>query len=183
MESERFDSVVRSLSSGAARRTFLGALVGGALGLAGLVESGAKKGKGKGKKKKKGDKCTKVRSKCAGGKCFFGDACCSEFDCDSCSNLSCVKGTPGVCECLPGEIFHNGRCGLFPTCLSAGEVRPFDGIRCCSGIQHTEGPNEAPFDVCDPGVLSCLADSDCTGQPCRGFSCEAPELACIAIPK
>lgn len=184
MESERFDSAVRAMSAGAARRTFLGALAGGALGLAGLAGSEAKK-KG-GKKNKTKEQCKKLNKSCNGGKCGMGKACCSEFDCDSCTNLSCVGGSVGKkvgkCGCEDEEIFFNGRCGHLPTCLSAGEVRPFGGTRCCSGIEHSEGPDEAPFAVCDPGFLSCLADSDCVGQPCRGFTCEAPELFCRTVP-
>ncbi len=178
MDSSRFDTAVRSWSVGAQRRTVLGSLIGGAFGVAGLAESDAKK-KGKGKKKK--GKCDKSAKACAGGRCSYGDACCKEADCDSCTNLSCVNGTPGVCGCLPDEIFFQGRCGQLPTCLSAGERREFYDIRCCSGSQHTEGPDGAQYDVCDPGYLSCLADSDCVGQPCRGFTCEAPEIFCNSL--
>jgi hypothetical protein len=179
MDSSQFDRVTRSLSAATPRRTTLGLLVGGALGLAGLAGSEAKKGKGK--KKKKKDICKKTAAACGRGKCTMGQACCSDLECDDCTSLYCVGGgggRPGVCGCEGGDILHNGRCGTRPDCLSAGERREFTDIRCCSGSEHVESPDNNPYNVCDPGVLSCLADSDCTGGKCRGFLCAGLEVDC-----
>jgi hypothetical protein len=182
MDSSRFDRVARTLSSVTPRRTTIGLLLGGALGIASLAGSETKKGKGKGKgKNKKKDICKKANAACANGKCTMGQACCSDLHCDDCTNVYCVGGgggRPGVCGCEGGDILHNGRCGTRPVCLSAGERREFADIRCCSGIEHSEGPPSNPYSVCDPGVLSCLADSDCTGGKCRGFVCAGLEVDC-----
>lgn len=189
MEADRFERAVRLLTTSPSRRHVLGGLIslclGGVLGrdLPGAQAKGKKSKGGKAKKgkKKKNDVCTKAAAACAGGKCGLGQPCCSDLQCDSCKSLYCVGGgggRPGVCGCDDTDVLHNGRCGTKPTCLSAGERREFYDIRCCSGSQHTEGPEEAPYDVCDPGVLSCLADSDCTGGKCRGFLCYGLEVDC-----
>lgn len=178
MDSVQFDQVARTLSGVTPRRTTIALLLGGALGLAGLAESEARKGKGKKKKKKKPDICKKTSAACGRGRCGMGQACCSDLECDDCANLFCAGGgggRPGTCGCESPDILMNGRCGTLPECLSAGEIRQsqFD-IRCCSGSEHIEGN----FAICDPGVLSCLADSDCTGGKCRGFVCAGLEVDC-----
>ena len=187
MDGSRFDALTRSLTDvSTQRRTAFGLLVGGSLSIAELAAGAARKkgGKGKGKKgkDKNKDKCKKASKACAGGKCGMGQTCCSDLECDSCTNLYCVGGgggRPGVCGCEGTDILHNGRCGTMPICLSAGERRGFFDIRCCSGSQHTEGPEEAPYDVCDPGVLQCLAGTDCVGGSCRGFLCAGLEVDCL----
>lgn len=177
MDDVRFDQVARSLRGVAPRRGALGLLMGGALGLTGLAGSDAKKkGKGK-KKKKKNDVCKKVDQACGdNGGCAFGANCCTDLNCDNCSNAFCLssdKDTVGICDCLSTHQFLNGRCGEKPECLSAGIARTsqFD-IRCCSGIQDME------TDICQPGVLSCLTNDDCDSGLCRGFVCAAATLEC-----
>ena len=185
MDHKQFDSLARSLHTGAPRRTALGLLLGGGLGLVGWAGGeGRGKGKGKGKGKKDKDKefCKKKSAECR-GKCGMGAACCSSFDCDGCAFLFCNRrdgSKTGTCGCLDetDEMF-NGVCGTRPQCIPAGQQRNFFDIRCCSGIQHTVDPNAPnPIDVCDPGYLSCLSDSDCVGGSCRGFECAAPTLEC-----
>jgi len=178
MDADQFDQVARFLNGTTPRRTTLGLLVGGALGLAGLADSEAKKGKGK--KKKKKDICKKTAATCGRGKCKMGQACCSDLECDDCTNVYCVGGgggRPGVCGCEGTDILHNGRCGTKPECLSAGERRGFNDIRCCSGSEITD-INSGDLGRCLPGVLSCLADADCTGGKCRGFFCAGLEVDC-----
>jgi hypothetical protein len=57
MDASHFDRLARSLSASGSRRGTLAALLGGTLGLLGVAETTARKGKrnGKGKKKKKND--------------------------------------------------------------------------------------------------------------------------------
>lgn len=185
MDGNRFDDVTRSLRTTSPRRGALGFLLGGALGLAGLAESEAKKGKGKGKgkgkkkKKKKSTVCADAESLC-GGKCTFSQTCCSALDCDSCRNLYCnnsAVGTPGVCGCDTGDELYNGRCGTKPQCIPAGTKREETDIRCCSGSQILD-INSPENGKCLPGVLSCLSNSDCTGGVCRGYQCYGFELGC-----
>lgn len=186
MDGNRFDDVTRSLRMTSPRRGALGWMLGGALGLAGLAEIEAKgkgKGKGKGKKKKKLDVCEKSAKACAGGKCTAGQACCSDLECDNCTNVYCVGGgggRPGVCGCEGTDVMSNGRCGTKPQCIPAGQKREFTDIRCCSGNEITdiESPENGK---CLPGVLSCLSNGDCTGGECRGYQCYGLELGCPAF--
>jgi len=53
MDSDRFDSLTRNLTTAGSRRVALGSLLAGSLALLGLGGTDAKKGKGKKKKKKK----------------------------------------------------------------------------------------------------------------------------------
>jgi hypothetical protein len=190
MDAQTFDRFTMNAVTNATRRTALGLLLGGMLGLAGLDPGdakGKKGGKGKGKKKKKNRKdqaatdCEALDKACGQGGCAYGAACCFNYNCDSCSSSNCVgtpPGTPGTCGCLPGETFFNGSCGLKPECLPAGSVRSFDDIRCCSGIEHEVDGDV--FAICDPGYLSCLDNADCVGGSCRGYVCAAPTLDCLA---
>jgi hypothetical protein len=192
MDVKRFDNMARALRATQPRRGVAGLLLGGALGLTGLAESQAKggggkgggKGKGKGGKGKKKNKdkkwntCTRAAGNCLGSICSVGDYCCSDIDCDCRENLFCRYANPkdehGACGCLPGEVMHAGRCGFRTGCISAGESYDPATQVCCSGSSHKEGFN----DVCDPGVLACNTDGDCTNGSCRGWQCHAPELSC-----
>jgi hypothetical protein len=195
MDSSEFDALVRDLTSTRSRRSALMGAVGGALGLVGLAQSQAKgggkggggkgKGKGKGKDKKKDKKrvtCLGITAICGGSSCGMDDVCCEQIDCDCRQGLYCnrvdLSDEMGSCGCLPGEEYVNGRCGTKPDCIPAGGRRGFFDRLCCSGSQHTEGPDDAPYDVCDAGDLVCLSDGDCTGGSCRGYACYAPELDC-----
>ncbi|MCA9879664.1 MAG: hypothetical protein KC442_17850 [Thermomicrobiales bacterium] len=182
MDDVRFDHIARSLHNLAPRRGALGLLLGGALGLAGLAESEAKK-KGKKKKKQKQKKaCQKLTQACGIFGCQFGARCCSGYNCDQCSASSCINrgkdgfGTCG-CDADDGETFLNGRCGVKPECIPAGTIRSGNDIRCCSGSQIID-INDPENGKCLPGVLSCLSNADCTGGLCRGYVCAAATLEC-----
>ncbi|MFN8663132.1 MAG: hypothetical protein U0075_14690 [Thermomicrobiales bacterium] len=186
MDGNRFDDVARTLQAGRPRRGVFGLLLGGALGLAGLAESQAKGGKGGGKgkgkkKKKKPTTCMKAAATCGGSSCGMGDTCCASIDCDCRQGLYCnftdPKSESGTCGCMPGEIMHNGRCGTKKDCIPAGGKRYFGDKLCCSGSEHSGGPNTI-YGICDAGDLACLTDADCTGGSCRGYMCYAPELDC-----
>lgn len=182
MDGTRFDIATRALSDDTPRRSILGLLLGGTLGLAGLAESaakgkGKKKGKGKGKKKKS-SVCSEAEKMCKGN-CTFGQTCCSSFDCDTCRNLYCssTPGKPGICGCDGTDELYNGRCGTKPVCIPAGQYREFGDTRCCSGSEITD-INSPENGKCLPGTLSCLSNSDCTGGVCRGYQCYGFELGC-----
>lgn len=184
MDGNRFDDATRTLTATAPRRGAFSLLLGGALGLAGLAGSEARKGKGKGKgkkKKKKPSTCLKAAATCGGSSCGMGDTCCAQIDCDCRQGLYCnfknPKSESGTCGCLAGEAIHNGRCGKKPTCIPAGQKREFYDVMCCSGSEVTDIEDPA-VGTCLPGDLLCLSDADCTGGSCRGYACYAPELDC-----
>src|SRR3954467_4116118 len=105
MDANRFAALSRTLSEATTRRrTAVGLLLGGALGLADVVNGAAKnkgKGKGKGKDKKKDKKdpqataCEAVDKACGQGGCAFGAACCFNYNCNTCPNAFCVGTPPG----------------------------------------------------------------------------------------
>ena len=171
------------------RRSVIGGLLGGALGLAGLARGQAKgkggkggggKGKGKGKRKdRKPTTCMKAAAVCHGSHCGMGDECCEMIDCDCRQGLVCNYTTSesGTCGCVPDEVMHNGRCGTKKDCIPAGGKRYFGDRLCCSGSEHSGGPNTI-YGICDVGDLACLTDSDCNSGSCRGYMCYAPELDC-----
>ena len=174
--------MARGFQADVPRRSVIGGLLGGALGLAGLASGQAKGkgGKGKGKRKKnKVGVCEKSAAVCRDSRCGMGDECCSHFECDCRQNLVCnfTNSESGTCGCLPGEVMHNGRCGSPKDCIPAGGKRYFGDKACCSGSEHSAGPNTI-YGICDPGNLSCISDADCTGGSCRGRMCYAPELTC-----
>ena len=101
MNSSRFDSFTRALTDPRSRRTALSALLGATLGLLGLVDTEAKKGKGKRKKKNK--KKTPCVPACAGKTCG-SDGC--GGTCGSC-NGACPDGT---CICPSGSRLCGTTC-------------------------------------------------------------------------
>lgn len=150
MDGGRFDDLARKLPAASLRRTALGLLFGGALGLAELTRSKAKK-KGK---KRKGKKGNKRKKSCPGG-------------CDRCARTICLDG---ACQCSPGLIRHYGVCGRFPDCRESLFIVS-DASECCSESVIVDDGGQLR---CAPGNFMCLSPFDCAdGGPCRGFMCTA----------
>jgi hypothetical protein len=203
VDTNRFDHVVRSLQAGAPRRQVLGVLLGGALGVAGLAESEAKRkrkisiclnGQTKSINKKKKASflsqgatvgaCPKsppaptcpTTQKLCNGRCIDQAKCCTDADCDKCKQLTCQNET---CACKPGTIADvNGFCGIPPangaSCGSPGQIVANQGL-CCSS---TSAPQVGGV-LCLPGTTTCRSAADCGNNPCKGFMCPAVYTATV----
>jgi hypothetical protein len=162
MDAEQFDTLARSLTDSRSRRRALAAVLGGALGAAGLAESDARnKKKCPPCKKRQKGKCRGNQpdgTLCKGGRCQGGRCCvpttCADRgkDCgnlaDGCGSiLNCGDtcpppqtcgggGTPNLCGCVP----TNGACDLNTPAACC------DQACCLNGIAGA---------VCAPGVPSC----------------------------
>ena len=145
MDADRFETLLRSVSSSGNRRRVLAALVGATLGLRGLAAAEARK---KGKKKKKKKPCGP--DTCAG--CCDGGRCVPGTTFDACG------GGGAVCEiCGPDFACINRRCQV--SCV--GELGVCDEGRCCdqdSGLCKAGNENRA----CSSGgpdqeCVDCLA--------------------------
>ncbi len=165
MDARGFDVVTRALQAGTPRRTTLGLLLGAALGITGLADSNAKKGKGKKGKNKNKKKCGNGKKLC-GNACILQTDCCTDADCNACAREICQSG---VCDCHPNLIRSNGVCGTFISCQPAGTIVS-SYHECCS--------EESIFDAdsgqerCLPGKFMCTTLIDCVDKgPCRGFMC------------
>lgn len=166
MDARGFDVVTRALQAGTPRRTTLGLLLSAALGITGLADSNAKKGKGRKGKKKNKKKCGNGKKLC-GNACIPQSDCCTDADCNACAREICQNG---VCDCHPNLIRSNGVCGTFPTCQSVNTVVS-DSFDCCSDEAIDDGSGQLR---CLPGRFQCLTPYDCVSGDCRGFMC--PEL-------
>jgi hypothetical protein len=120
MDADRFDRLARSLTTGRSRRGALATLLGGALGLLGLAETAARKGRKKKGKKKKGTckpNCIAPMT-CQRGKCDCPDPtvlCNGECYVNTCN--AGLAFNPLTCECCRA----NGSGGCFsgpPSCCS-----------------------------------------------------------------
>jgi hypothetical protein len=158
MDAHCFDTLTRSLTATRSRRGTLTALLGGTLGLLGLADTAATKGKGngKGKKKKKtggsspppastdptilkevGESCLgrRVGKSCQSGNCGCTPTTCTcRVDENNCTNY----GGP----CTNDSVCCNGPCGWFnglgtcrnPQCGQPGaQCNSLDRVECCQG--------------------------------------------------
>ena len=162
MDADRFDSILRTLTTSPSRRHALRLLAGSAAATLPLAETrwadakGGKKGKGKG--------CPNGKKKC-GKKCIAQGSCCTFTDCTGCSNeQACVNGT---CQCTPDLIKHNGKCGLFIDCQAYGETCT-SSIDCCGNCVFDADTGESR---CAKSIYNCITDNDCLSGPCIGFLC------------
>ncbi|MGH2617440.1 MAG: hypothetical protein ACRDJC_19575 [Thermomicrobiales bacterium] len=130
MDSERFDSLVRSLPPSGNRRGALAALLGGALAALSLTESAAKK---KNMKKKKCG-CRGGRKHLTNGSC--AKVCADESDCAlicACGLLS-VEGERHcasdfmICTQIPQSCSTTAQCPLGQYCLA---IAGFCGTNRC----------------------------------------------------
>jgi hypothetical protein len=165
MDVDRFDAVLRALSSSPSRRHALRLLASTVVvglpvaGTRSVDAKGGKKGKGKGKG------CPKGKKKC-GKKCIAQESCCTFVDCTGCSHeRACVNGK---CQCDPELIMHNGKCGFFINCQGFGEPCTSGGVDCCGNCVFDVDAGESR---CSKSIHDCITDNDCLSGPCIGFLC------------
>ncbi len=204
MDRHRFDHAVRALQGGAPRRQVLGVLLGGALGIAGLVESEAKKKKkvtlclnGQTMTVKKSKQASLLSQgatkgacpsqpscptgqKLCNARCIDNARCCTDADCDKCKQQTCQSNT---CACKPGTVADaTGFCGTPPpagtNCVPVGGPFVNSAGQCCSQNAILANPITQDF-ACIPGGSTCVSPPDCGGGACRGFLCPAPYAATV----
>jgi hypothetical protein len=133
MDSDRFDTLTRSLTNARSRRGTLASLLGGTLGLLGLADATAKRGNdvhGEGKKKKKkscakaGQATSKKRKKCCPGLVKDASGSCAAPR-SGCIPTTC---TPNACGSVPdgcGGTLGCGGCAGNSLCVG-GACQPCD---------------------------------------------------------
>jgi hypothetical protein len=170
MDDNQLDQIIRSLTVPSSRRIAVSGLVGSALAAlvpAAVTEAERRRGrvyaekKGKGKGKGKG--CPRGKKKC-GKTCIPKGNCCTYVDCTGCRAEACINGK---CQCDPGLIMHNGKCGVFINCKGYGETCT-SSVECCGNCVFDVDANESR---CDRSSNNCIADRDCLSGPCQGFLC------------
>jgi hypothetical protein len=200
MDADRFDNLLRSLSTTPTRRRVMHLLSGTALASLLTLSTGgtdAKKKGGKKTKKCKGKEkvtiCHKGQtiqvSNCAlkvhqkhGDKvgecpcvpqCAATNACGDNgcgVSCGSCRADQTCSGT--TCACPPGQEESGGVCGTRPNCIPKTQVCTGGPTNCCS--------DSCPGTVCACSQTGedCLTTTDCCIQvpalTCVGFHCVAP---------
>jgi hypothetical protein len=163
MDDRRFDSFVKTLTTGGSRRAVLGMVGGGALtALTGrFVATEDVEAKKKHHKKKK---CKGGTRKC-NGKCIPAADCCVDGDCapgQNCDGGQCV-GVVAECQndgdCDAGEACLNGTC--VPgngACQDAGDCAANES--CIAGQCRCVFPEKPCGDVC------CASDEACVNGQC-----------------
>jgi hypothetical protein len=197
MDADRFDRLVRSLTT-RSRRGFSRALAG--LGLAGGVGTLLRTADSEAKKRKK-KKC-KGKKKC-GKKCIAKSACCTDADCaesESCCAGQCFApihcGDEKTCGCdeycrLGGGNYscHHGACPNVNFCNDVGGFYycgVCDWDACCLCATSIDGTSGC-VDFDDFVPQTCASNDDCTevlGQPALclpggpGVGCNGANTVC-----
>jgi len=162
MDSSRFDTLTRSLTAHSTRRGALVAFLGGTLGLLGLTETPAKKGKGHRKRRKHrqsppapppppAQTCSdgiqngdETGIDCGGScpRCANGSSCLSRSDCSSalCSGRVCVSCANRF-DCGKGATGKECFCS---TPVGAGATVCHEGAAAKAGITNCD---ECPADT------------------------------------
>jgi Stigma-specific protein, Stig1 len=158
MDADRFDSLIRSVSDPASRRTLLGASVGGVLAALGQDDAtGKKKGK-----------------KCKHGKKFCDGSCVKTAtdprNCGSCGKRCQINAicNAGQCQCKTKTCDAHAQCcasGMACECFTVGNPFGFTNPSDCKPIncpveQQCIGPKcQAccpPGSTCDRSTGTCL---------------------------
>ena len=168
MDATRFDAFTRYLSIGSSRRGALAALLGGTLGLLGLADTTAKKGKrnGKGKKKKKDQDNTGQNPVAPppSGSCADGIKNGSETDVDcggSCSRCANGQSCLSRNDCA-GALCQFERCY---ECFGGGDCGPDANGNCFCAVPESGGPR-----VCITNLQTGPAVGNCGSCP-AGTTC------------
>jgi hypothetical protein len=193
MDADRFERMIRTLTTAPSRRRVLGVLggvlFGGLLGFA-PSETGAKRKKGKGKSKRK-----RCKPQCAGRGCGddgCGGSCGTCGPCADCANGVCAARANGIScggsckecqtgqcvnkvdgtECPEGELgrCRSGRCNSIPPCTTFGNTCT-SGRECC--YQEPGDPCPGP-PTCSVKVAAgqrCRFNADCDSDACVGYVC------------
>lgn len=185
METERFDTLVQSLTLTRSRRGALAALLSGSLGLLGLSEAATKKkkkGKGKKGKGKKGKgKCGKALGDSVGGEaieCPKRIPCEDSYDCDQdmiCRSGQCVPGCEDSADCSYNKICQSGQCVIGceqdSYCPANSYCQNSQCVAGCVGHINCQFDYRCLNGTCVP--KECFTDEDCpSGQSCLGdFTC------------
>lgn len=177
MEAERFEHVLRTLTTSPSRRQALGGVLGAILGgtsLVGVAKGKKGKGGGKGKGKGKAKKCVDSRriTICHNGQTIGVSNCALPAHqrhgdpLGPCPPFSCI-GQPDLTDCGEGKKCSGGVCATEPACGGNGttcDANPDCCSEFCAGLL-----------VCaagDPGQ-PCHVDTDCASSNCVGFVCQA----------
>jgi hypothetical protein len=177
MDDRRFDSLVKTLTSGGSRRGILRTLgtatvaaVAARLGLANDAEAK--------KKRKKKKKCKGNTRKC-NGKCIPQNDCCVDADCEDqkfCVGGQCVTKEVGCqidADCRgAGEICQDGECVVQQECQVAGDCAANE--LCITGQCRCSFPNKPCGAACCPEDQVCLNGQCVVGQG----TCPATEDIC-----
>jgi hypothetical protein len=209
MESTRFDRLTRRWSSHTPRRTVVGALIGGVLGLTALSEREASSKKKKVtlcfngqpitvKKNKKGSYLSQGATVGAcrtspppppppppGASCpkRCNGACIPATSCcfdSECDTCKQQTCQSGSCACKPGTVADaRGFCGV-PIAISC--VVAFQIVNNpahCCSQRSVIQNPQLGLYTCLPSTGQCAADVDCLSGPCRGFMC--PERYIVTV--
>ena len=199
MDADRFDFLIRTLTSSASRRRALAGVAGIALGLLGRDGTAAKKKKPcpSCKKRKKG-KCKSQPNgtACGGGSCQSGScvassvasgpACVPESPTTICAGAACGTsrynncGQVVACTCPSGQnCLVNGSCAI--PC-GGGEACPFSaGCGGCTS-QNTEGQQHCIESVLCTEQKACTSTRGTSGCP-RGTQCQfcSTDWRCVPL--
>jgi hypothetical protein len=153
MDDHRFDTLVKTLTTGGSRRWILHTLGAGTLaavfGRFTAEEDADARKKGKNKKKKK---CKGNTRKC-NGKCISQDNCCVDADCRL-AEIVCQNG-----ECVAQlECQNDGDCGANEVCQN-GTCVPDPG-QFCQGNGDCNGGEVCFAGTCVPIAGTCAATDD-----------------------
>jgi hypothetical protein len=182
MDAHHFDALARSLSLPGSRRSVLGGLLLGALGLL-----GTRTDKAAAKKKKPCPPCKKRKQGKCKGVLPDGTACAG----GTCQRGSCVARVdppPADGDCPPGQKPCGGSCIPNNQCCTDGDC-PAATPRCCSGACVDVLTDVKHCGRCGAG---CLFNEQCSVGSCRcdtrpgscgsgGLSC-CPPLSCSCNP-
>ena len=190
MDSNRFDTLTRALSSTGSRRRTVTAALAGAIGLLGVVHpdpvAARKSKKCPPCKKRKQGKCQGKKpdgTACPGGTCQGGRCCipdhpaatCAGAFCGSAKNNNC--GQAVACNCPPGQrCLGNGSCAIICT---GGNCRTgcFCSVLNTEGALHCLTNDQAPCaeqQVCTgTGTAGCPAGTHCQLGGCATPHCAA----------
>ena len=159
MDTERFATLTRNLTTARSRRGALATLLGGPLGLLVLADTTAKKGKGKNKKKKNRSPSPPPSGSCADG---IKNGSETDVDCGgSCSRCANGQSCLSRNDCA-GALCQFERCY---ECFGGGDCGPDANGNCFCAVPESGGPR-----VCITNLQTGPAVGNCGSCP-AGTTC------------